>query len=82
MRPLLTAFAIFVFSGFVVAEEIRPGVMRTPDSQFENLKGFDFSPNYLEIGELRIHYVDEGPKMESRYFCCMASQHGAIYSVI
>ena len=56
------AFAIFVVNGAVVAEEIRPGVMRTPDSQFENLRGFDFAPHYSEIEGLRIHYVDEGPK--------------------
>ena len=37
-------------------------VLRTPDSRFENLPDYDFSPNYLEIDGLRIHYVDEGPK--------------------
>ncbi|NNJ65493.1 MAG: haloalkane dehalogenase [Xanthomonadales bacterium] len=41
-------------------------VLRTPDSRFENLEGFPFAPNYLEIddpdlGSLRIHYLDEGP---------------------
>jgi len=40
--------------------------LRTPDSHFENLPGYDFSPNYLEINDgegdkLRLHYVDEGP---------------------
>lgn len=39
---------------------------RTPDQQFENLLGYPFSPNYLNVndtegGELRIHYLDEGP---------------------
>ena len=39
--------------------------LRTPDSQFENLPGYAFSPNYVEIddtegGKLRVHYVDEG----------------------
>ncbi len=37
-----------------------PNVLRTPDSRFENLPDYDFAPNYLEIGGLRIHYVDEG----------------------
>ncbi|MHA1479909.1 MAG: haloalkane dehalogenase [Candidatus Thorarchaeota archaeon] len=39
-----------------------PNVLRTPDSRFENLPDYDFTPNYLEIGNLRIHYVDEGPE--------------------
>jgi haloalkane dehalogenase len=39
--------------------------LRTPDSRFDNLTGFDFAPNYLMVddtegGELRIHYLDEG----------------------
>lgn len=41
--------------------------LRTPDERFENLDGYAYSPNYLEIddtegGKLRLHYVDEGPK--------------------
>ena len=40
----------------------RPGeIIRTPDERFENLPEFDFDPHYLEIEQLRIHYVDEGP---------------------
>ncbi|MEP0393151.1 MAG: haloalkane dehalogenase [Erythrobacter sp.] len=37
-------------------------VVRTPDSQFENLPDYDFEPNYVEVADYRIHYVDEGPK--------------------
>ena len=44
------------------ANEISPGIYRTPDSQFENLPGYDFSPNYEMIDGYRVHYVDEGPK--------------------
>jgi len=41
--------------------------LRTPDSCFEHLAGYDFSPHYLMVddtegGELRVHYVDEGPR--------------------
>lgn len=36
--------------------------VRTPDSRFENLPGYAFSPNYVEIDGLRMHYVDEGPR--------------------
>ena len=40
--------------------------VRTPDERFENLAGYPFSPNYLQIddtegGTLRVHYLDEGP---------------------
>ena len=39
---------------------------RTPDARFENLKDSSFGPNYLSVddtegGELRLHYLDEGP---------------------
>ena len=41
--------------------------LRTPDAQFENLADYPFSPNYLNVddtegGELRVHYLDEGPR--------------------
>ena len=36
--------------------------LRTPDARFEALAGYDFSPNYVEVAGLRMHYVDEGPK--------------------
>ncbi|HEX9002791.1 MAG TPA: haloalkane dehalogenase [Blastocatellia bacterium] len=36
-------------------------VLRTPDGRFANLPGYDFQPNYLEVHDLRIHYLDEGP---------------------
>jgi haloalkane dehalogenase len=40
--------------------------LRTPDDRFDNLPGYPFKPNYINIpdgegGTLRIHYVDEGP---------------------
>jgi haloalkane dehalogenase len=35
-------------------------VYRTPDSQFANLPGWDFAPNYIEQDGLRMHYVDAG----------------------
>lgn len=37
-------------------------VLRTPDERFENLPDYPFAPNYLQLGELRMHYVDEGPR--------------------
>ena len=44
------------------AEELSPGVLRTPDARFENLKDYPYKPNYMMIDGLRIHYLDEGPK--------------------
>jgi len=35
-------------------------IVRTPDERFENLPGFPFSPRYVEIDGMRVHYVDEG----------------------
>jgi len=37
-------------------------LLRTPDERFENLPDFPYEPRYLEVDEIRIHYVDEGPK--------------------
>ena len=35
-------------------------VFRTPDARFENLPGYGFAPNYVDLDGLRMHYVDEG----------------------
>ena len=38
-------------------------IIRTPESRFENLPGYDFPAHYMEVEEgLRLHYVDEGAK--------------------
>ena len=37
-------------------------ILRTPDERFSNLPGFPFKPRYVEVGGLRMHYVDEGPQ--------------------
>ncbi len=37
------------------------GVLRTPDDRFRDLPGYGFAPHWLEVGGLRVHYVDEGP---------------------
>ena len=41
---------------------VSPGILRTPEERFKNLKDYNFEPNYLQINGLRIHYLDEGPK--------------------
>ncbi|MFX0081205.1 MAG: haloalkane dehalogenase [Candidatus Hodarchaeota archaeon] len=37
-------------------------LLRTPDERFENIPDFPYEPHYLEVDEIRIHYLDEGPK--------------------
>jgi haloalkane dehalogenase len=60
---VITAIQIFLFSfGTSNADEIKPGVYRTPDDRFENLPGYDFESNYQYIDGYRIHYLDEGPR--------------------
>jgi len=36
--------------------------LRTPDSRFRKLPDYNFGANYVDIGGLRMHYVDEGPR--------------------
>jgi haloalkane dehalogenase len=36
--------------------------LRTPDERFANLPGYNFAPHYADIGGLRMHYIDEGPR--------------------
>src|SRR5690349_13174478 len=35
-------------------------VLRTPDERFRDLPGYRFEPRYVDVGGLRMHYVDEG----------------------
>ncbi|MDG2336163.1 MAG: haloalkane dehalogenase [Myxococcota bacterium] len=36
--------------------------VRTPDEFFVDLPDFPYSPNYVEVDGLRMHFVDEGPR--------------------
>ena len=35
-------------------------ILRTGDERFVNLPGYNFAPHYAQIGDARMHYVDEG----------------------
>lgn len=52
--------------------------VRTPDERFENLPGYNFSPNYVDdlpgYEGLRVHYLDEGPIDADRVFLCLHGQ--------
>src|SRR6266542_7119291 len=36
-------------------------ILRTPAERFERLHGYPFDPHYIDVGDIRVHYVDEGP---------------------
>jgi haloalkane dehalogenase len=41
---------------------VRTDFLRTPEQRFAALPGWLYAPQWLEQGELRMHYVDEGPR--------------------
>lgn len=51
-----------VLSGLAVAEEVKPGIVRTADERFAGLDDYPFAPHYMQIGDVRLHYLDEGPE--------------------
>jgi haloalkane dehalogenase len=44
-------------------------ILRTPDERFAALPGYAFAPHYAQIGELRMHYLDEGPRDGAIVLC-------------
>ncbi len=55
------AFVALAFGALAQAEQVGPGVLRTPDARFENLENWPYAPNYRQVGDIRLHYVDVGP---------------------
>lgn len=37
-------------------------ILRTPDERFTDLPDYPFTPHYVEVDGVRVHYVDEGPQ--------------------
>jgi haloalkane dehalogenase len=37
-------------------------ILRTPENRFVGLPGFSWGPQYMDVGGLRIAYLDEGPR--------------------
>ena len=60
MIPKFYLLVFILFSTISSAQNILPGVHRTPDARFENIDGYPWEPNYLYIDGLRVHYLDEG----------------------
>ena len=50
-------------------------ILRTPDERFSNLPNFPYKPQYIEnlrgYEDLRLHYIDEGPKDSEVVFLCL-----------
>ncbi len=44
-------------------------ILRTPDARFAALPDWTFAPHYAELGALRVHYVDEGPRDGAVVLC-------------
>lgn len=61
-RMFVVVCVILLAAGHSSANEVRPGVFRTPEARFDDLKDYPFAANYIEFNGLRIHYVDEGPR--------------------
>lgn len=52
--------------------------LRTPDERFKNLPNFPYEPHYIDdlkgYENLRMHYIDEGPKDSNEVFLCLHGQ--------
>ena len=69
LKAILLVLAVIILAIIVAVISMQSStkwsvgeVVRTPDSQFENLPDYAFAPNYAEVKGYRIHYVDEGPR--------------------
>ncbi|MBN8507099.1 MAG: alpha/beta fold hydrolase [Burkholderiales bacterium] len=54
-------------------------VLRTPDERFANLPGWPYAPRYLELGGLRLHYLDEGPRDAAVTALCLHGEPSWAY---
>ncbi len=43
-------------------------VLRTPESAFEDLKDYPFKANYMQLEQMRMHYLDEGKENQKVIF--------------
>lgn len=46
-------------------------ILRTPDERFQNLPDFPFAPHYLNMGDVRVHFLDEGDSSSEEIFLCL-----------
>jgi tRNA(adenine34) deaminase len=54
---------------------LRDDALRTPDTQFVDLPGYFWAPNYISdlptLAGLRMHYLDEGPSDANLTYLCL-----------
>lgn len=43
-------------------------LLKTPESRFKNLKDYPFKANYMDVGGVKMHYLDEGDKSNKTIF--------------
>ncbi len=55
-------------------------ILRTPDERFQNLSDYEFEPHYVDIDEMRMHFVDEGPPMRRLYCFCTENRAGPTFT--
>lgn len=60
LQRILLSTAVIMIMTTSNGDEIKPGVMRTPDDRFDELPGYHFDPNYVDVAGYRVHYVDSG----------------------
>ena len=57
------------------AHPLRDDALRTPETRFDDLPGYPWSPHYLSdlpsLAGLRMHYLDEGPRDAPRTWLCL-----------
>lgn len=53
-------------------------ILRTPESCFDNLPGFSYTPRYFQYGDIRMAYIDEvstlpgaGSSEKTEVFLCL-----------
>ena len=44
----------------LVKKSFMPEIIRTPEERFSDIKDWTYEPKYVQIGDTRMHYVDEG----------------------
>ena len=57
--------------------------LRTPDERFANLPGWTYAPHYFDdlpgYEGLRMHYIDEGPRIARQTFLCLHGEPSWAY---
>jgi len=64
-RKWLVPSVLALLPGLLSADvdlPLREDALRTPDARFSDLPDYPFAPNYANVNDYRMHYVDEGDR--------------------